>query len=658
MNQTNNAAIARQQYVERLLQSASLRQAIYHHADAIKVYWPDDLTLSGEITVRLQTPMGRIYAESHPTVQAGSVVNLGSVYQAPDGEYQVMLLPNLEEYYVHGLRIERPLAIQISNVPYAVTPYGTYPERRLEALTDAIRRNNLFSEIAKLELGRSELVDWSVINACLTVIQQGGQEGLVALVGLLGLVARYQDEASFPETLTTVLTDCMLNFNYQSGEIQKASESQQILCFTAASLAGQLFPDAVFAQSGQNGAVQQAAGEALALAWLRQRATGGFRAWDSPGIFAEIIVALTHLVDLAENSEVAEMAAVLLDKLFFTLALNSYQGVFGATQARGEPWSSKSGRLSPVAGIARLLWGVGAFNEQIAGTVSLACAHGYELPPIIAQIATDLPEELWNRERHAGDLEEALDGWTGGWAVNKVTYKTPDYLLGSAQDYQPGATGDQERIWAAIFGPDAIVFVNHPHEKSGSPADGWLGNGVLPRVAQWKDVLVALHQLPADDKVGFTHAYFPTTAFDEYLLRDGWAFARKGNGYLALTAACGLSLTTQGEYAYRELRSEGRQNVWFCQLGRAAQDGSFADFQTKVLGLAITFAGLTIQAKTLRQDTLAFGWNAPLVVNGQAQALQNDKHYNNPYCVADLPATQMELQFQDQLMRLDFSVLA
>ena len=61
----------------------------------------------------------------------------------------------------------------------------------------------------------------------------------------------------------------------------------------------------------------------------------------------------------------------------------------------------------------------------------------------------------------------------------------------------------------------------------------WHGNYVLPRVAQWKDVLVAIHKLPEDDWMGFTHAYFPVYAFDEYALRERrerpqWAFAQKG----------------------------------------------------------------------------------------------------------------------------------
>ena len=50
-------------------------------------------------------------------------------------------------------------------------------------------------------------------------------------------------------------------------------------------------------------------------------------------------------------------------------------------------------------------------------------------------------------------------------------------------------------------------------------------NVILPRVAQWKDVLIAAYQLLKDDWMGFTHAYFPIHAFDEHVLRQGWAFA-------------------------------------------------------------------------------------------------------------------------------------
>ena len=99
------------------------------------------------------------------------------------------------------------------------------------------------------------------------------------------------------------------------------------------------------------------------------------------------------------------------------------------------------------------------------------------------------------------------------------------------------------------MGPDAVVFVNHPPcmSKEGSHRPNfWSGNVILPRAAQWKDVMIAVHNIPGDDWMGFTHAYFPAHAFDEYVLREDangymWAFAKKNDGYLAITAAqCGV----------------------------------------------------------------------------------------------------------------------
>jgi hypothetical protein len=255
--------------------------------------------------------------------------------------------------------------------------------------------------------------------------------------------------------------------------------------------------------------------------------------------------------------------------------------------------------------------------------VSLACST-YLLPPRIAGIAIGEHKEMWNRERLIGNAS----GW---WSrvkprpeVNTATYKTTDYMLGSVQDYRPGEKGDREHIWQATLGPDAIVYVNHPANSNESDArspGAWLGNRILPRVAQWRDALIAIYRLPEDDWMGFTHAYFPVHAFDEYRIHDGWAFARKGDGYLALTAAQGIELTRKGPSAYRELRSYGRKNVWLCLMGRALTDGSFEKFQGAVLALDAGLEGVSARTTTLRGQTLSFGWTGPLGVDGKRPAI-------------------------------------
>ncbi len=666
----SNEDIARRRRLEQVFEAAYLEQDVYVFDDQIVVRWPEDLETSASIALRLQTPSGRIFGEVQRMGMAGNHAKLSYAYQLLEGPYHAVVMPRPREFYEGKMRVHRKIPLWSMRNRYSETPYGTFTERRIEALDDAARREeNVFSEIAKMALGRWKHVKTDVIMETVEGINQRKDCSDFYLVGLLGMMHRYGDGPSFPEELRRPLEECVLNFRYwmdQPGSDAMCfwSENHQILFHACEILAGQLFPDRTFSNVGQTGEWHREKGERMALSWLHKRGTGGFREWDSNCYFEEDVLALSHLADLADNPQVYEMASVVMDKMFFTMALNSYRGAFGSTHGRTYSPLIKGARLEGTSGIGRILWGMGVFNQRVLGTVSLACAEQYELPSIIADIAADLPDEMWNRERHAGQMEQWCDLATGAWEVNKVAYKTSDYMLCSAQDYRPGERGVQQHIWQATLGTDAVVFVTHPpcaSEEGSHRPNFWHGSVVLPRVAQWKDVLIAVHKLPENDWMGFTHAYFPTSAFDEHVLRESvdgqtWAFARKGDGYLALTAALGLDFITRGDNAYRELRSYGQHNVWLCHMGRAALDGSFEEFQEEVLGLDVAFEGLSVRCPSLRGETLAFGWEGPLLRNGSEQLIAGFKHYENPYCVAELPANEMDIRYGDDIMRLNFEL--
>lgn len=657
--------VALRQKLESVMAAAYTDRDLFTRNAEITVFWPEEEPLSTRLTLRLQRQDKRIYSEQDTKGEVKQQVALGKSYQFEEDRYRAIIMPEVNAYYVSGMRVERALDIHIvGNREYSTGRYGSYQERRAEALRDAARRKvNVFAEIAKMELGWWDRVERQPILDTIAMVNSRADCSDFYLVGLLGMVGRYIETPGFPQDLIEPLEQCFLNFRYWMDEPGSDamcfwSENHQILFHTCEVLAGQLLPDEIFSNANMTGEEHREKGERMALSWLRKRAAGGFREWDSNTYFEEDVLALSHLADLAENDDVREMATVVLDKLFFSLAINSYKGVFGSTHGRTYTPYIKGGYLEPTSGIGRLLWGKGIFNDRILGTVSLACAVSYLLPPVIEAIALDPSVEIWNRERHAGQLEEWCDLAEGAWEVNKVTYKTPDFMLASAQDYQPGNRGYQQHIWQATFGPEAVVFVTHPpciSEEGSHRPNFWHGNVVLPRVAQWKDALIAVHNLPADDWLGFTHAYFPTYAFDEYTIRDGWAFARVGDGYLAITAAGGIELMRRGKNALRELRSYGHQNIWLVQMGRTAQDGSFEAFQADVMGNHITFDGLNVEMETLRGQTLAFGWTGPLRVDGVETAITGFDHYENPYTYTPLNAETMEIAFQDLVVRLKFT---
>lgn len=56
-----------------------------------------------------------------------------------------------------------------------------------------------------------------------------------------------------------------------------------------------------------------------------------------------------------------------------------------------------------------------------------------------------------------------------------------------------------------------------------------------------------------------------------------------------------------------------------------------------------------------RSAALQFAWEGPLLVNGVEQPIAGLKHYESLYAEADWPASQMDIRYGDQIMRLEFA---
>jgi hypothetical protein len=459
---------------------------------------------------------------------------------------------------------------------------------------------------------------------------------------LLGLSYRFGKNENFPADVSKSIEECVLNFPFTQDTLDEYDESEQIKFHTCKILAGQKFARRIFPLSKLKGKQLFEQGVKDSIAWLLEKGRYGLKAWDSDEHLAQIIVALTHLIDLAEDESVFNLAAVLLDKILVGIAINAHQGVLASACGQGTSLGVNSALTKATAGISRIFWGHGIFNHHTSGYVSVACMTNYELPSIIGDIATS-KEELLGWEKHA--------------ETSKVTYRTVEFMLSSAVGYKTGERGSREHIWQATLGPEAIVYVNHPGNSAWDDAitpNYWLGNVVLPHLAQHKDALIAMYNLPPDDWMGFTHAYFPTFSFDEYVLKKNWAFARKGESYLAITASGKVNFFESGAGAYRELRCTGQKPIWVCQLGSAALDGNFTTFVQKVSELNLVFHGLAVEYNTLRGDKLQLTWDGKLSINDKEQANEDQFHYNYPFLKAEYPCHKMEIEYNGYILRLDF----
>jgi hypothetical protein len=306
----------------------------------------------------------------------------------------------------------------------------------------------------------------------------------------------------------------------------------------------------------------------------------------------------------------------------------------------------------------RIAWGLGAFNGETRPTGLMALARRYRVPEVIQRVGAHMPETLITHARSQGRYRPRFDMTPGTWDVNTLTHRTPDGMIAAALDWHPGEPGIQEHLWQATLSTEAVVFTTHPgnsQEHGNARPNFWAGSARLPRVAMHGTSVICLYNLDAGGGLGFSHAYFPAVAFDEYNVEGQWAFARVGSGYVALWGDGELRLTLSGRHAYQELRSAGGGYAWACRLGRLAVDGGFNDFCARLRAHSPVSDGPAVTWQTPEGSTLAFAWAGAFTVDGCQQPLDEFPHYDNLYTHTPLGAGILRVSLENETLALDLS---
>jgi len=562
--------------------------------------------------------------------------------------------------------------------------------------------------------------------------------------GVLRLMYRFGNSNLLSEAFRARARKTILGFKYWPEEpgidsMCTWSENHFILFSSAGYLAGQLYPDETFVNSGRTGREMMTLFRPRIMRWLDLRFRTGFSEWLSNVYYEEDLTALVDLDEFCNDPEIAKRAAMVTDLVLLDIALNSFHGVFGSTHGRSYDRNKKSGMGDSTGPVANLLFGMNRFEYGDMAASGFALSQRYKMPRVIYDIAADLDRpEMVNRQRMGIKIEEARrwgldcdqleDGMTfftleayahpkiinltmrmldeyQWWQnsffkpfaqqrrlleiartlhvlplvtwwfrydvqrnlrdeVNVYTYRTPDYMLSTAQDYRKGYGGDQQHIWQATLGADALCFTTHPVEgKEKSPAY-WTGTGSMPRAAQIKNVAIIVYKISTGrglyitHTLCFTHAWLPRDKFDEIVEKQGWIFARKGDGYLALWSQQPYQWQTQeGPDKDREVIAQGVRNIWICELGRKATDGAFDTFVDRICRAEIASNGLSVRFASPSQGMLEFGWWGPLKQDGKVIPLEDYPRYDNPHVEASFPSTTVTANCAGHFLTLNWDTL-
>lgn len=469
------------------------------------------------------------------------------------------------------------------------------------------------------------------------------------------------------------------------------SETHQLLFGVCEYLAGQTFEGRVFSNDGRTGRQKRRRAAERLNGWLYDRFHHGFAEWLSNTYYELDVIGLSLLIDHADDPDLVTRASMVLDLVFFDLALHRFRGRFIASAGRAYArQKTRPSRAEVNTVLDDAFVGAQSFDpDQLAavfvgrdryrvprpvvevamapGAHRIHTSHGLDLTEALLDVARrpGLSTEerrqavlrlLWAMEAFvtpegiAPSLEEMrrttlsqnrflvalgrYQGMRSNWvataalrAINPIqqgaalhranvqTFRTPHYLLSSAQHYQPGRFGDQQHLWVAALPGDISVFATHPgatllsSEARPSTPSAWVGNGLNPDVAQSDNVLLALYD--TSGRAGhfegyrheFSHLYFPFARFDETSLGDRFLVGRREDSFIGVLATSPLEMVTEAEVVQR-----GQVTGWAVVVADRSEFGSLAHLSDWLRRSAVRLRGSTLDWVTPEHRyALSFG---------------------------------------------------
>lgn len=562
------------------------------------------------------------------------------------------------------------------------------------------------------------------------------------VAGLLRLYYQFNSSEMISEELKNAIKQALLHFKYWPDEPGIDSmcywtENHHIIFSANELLAGQMFVDEIFGNSGMTGAQKIKKSKKRIKKWLEMRFYTGFNEWLSNVYYDEDFTPLLNLLDFCEDQEIADKSKVIIDLMLYDMACNSYYGQFSCSHGRTYTKEKLHPYKESTIDTAKLMFGMGVFaNEDNMSAVMFALSKKYVLPNVIYRIAADTQKKEWiNKQRvsikfkdarkwgygkmdtesamgllsfggychyrtinHMILMLDAFRWWNNqfflefkpfkkalrfgrkigltnfvAWLLRKdlsrnafeesniYTYRTPEYMLSTAQDYRKGYGGDQHHIWQATLDEEAVCFTTHPGGYGEKAPDAyWHGNGFMPKAIQHKNVAVIIYNTPSTPKIllnqtlMFTHAFFPRDRFDRVTEKNGWVFGQKNGGYIALYSKNGYQWKTEGEYKNKELLAKGKKNIWVVEMGREETHGLFDTFVESVGSAELKFGGLNVSYRSPSMGQVSIGWNKQLKVDGLRINTREYKRYDNISCAASFGCKKINIRYQDDTLDLSF----
>ncbi|UJF33794.1 hypothetical protein [Paenibacillus hexagrammi] len=294
-------------------------EAVLAMEDAFhRAYFPKDSVTDGEITIQFEKPF------AHPVsfdVSYSSFFSGKSTLKRELGAGATSLVLGHTDHFsidykyfevstvVGKAAVRKLFGIELFNSSFQPknSEAMTVKERKQMALgcVAALGIPNIHTAIANLKTGGSPEQSRGMILNGLVGIQERRDCADFYLVALFRFWKDYRDSGLYGEDFWAQVKETMLGFRYWIDEpgddvMWFFSENHALLFHTCQLLAGQLFPEDTFSNSGETGAQRQAKAELQLTDWFERFLAEGLAEWNSSAYIPIDFLGLIQLYDLAE----------------------------------------------------------------------------------------------------------------------------------------------------------------------------------------------------------------------------------------------------------------------------------------------------------------------------------------------------------------------
>ena len=466
------------------------------------------------------------------------------------------------------------------------------------------------------------------------------------------------------------------------------TENHFLLYYTTLYLMSQLWPEQTW-YTGKSSSANMAEAREWIEAWVRLTTTRGQGEYDSPHYMGVYLLPMSYLAAWANDPAMKKRAAMMLDYLIADYAPENLDGLYVGAHARVyedqlvEKWKGVS------SDFGYLWFGLGRpmpFPDNYI--LYYLVASAYEPPEILKRIAADRSKPYTHyelkRTRNRWRYNEEPNG-----PVYKTTYVRKEYAVGSDQGgiLQPIQEHSWDVTWSVpdprgvqntfftlhpyssirelqtyfVFGPDSGTEGVVRSKKTYDSPDKLLGGSPYEQIAQDKDTIVALYDIPPETRFPHINGFFSKDLGEVREDPSGWIFMRGGDS--AYIACRPLQ-----PYAWRPIEGGGRRlfspalkNGVVVQVAAQSEFASLEAFGRAISALPLAIVSEPtphVRFRSLRGAEIDFTWGQTPKVNGKPLDYEHWPLFGGPFLDAARDSQTLTLKYGKMRRVLDFRNLS